>query len=43
MSREQCDKHRYLVLLLCEDLGWIVNQEKSELILQQVFAFVAIH
>ena len=43
MSRECCAKHRDLVLLLCQELGWLVNQEKSELISQQVFAFVGIH
>ena len=42
MSRESCAKHRDLVLLLCEELGWLVNWEKSELIPQEVFAFVGI-
>ena len=32
MSMEICVKHRDLVLLLCDKLGQIVNQEKSELI-----------
>ena len=43
MSREQSAKHNHLVLLLCDELGWLVNQEKSELIPQQVFGFVGIH
>ena len=34
--------HRDLVLLICKELGWIVNLKKSELIPQQVFAFVSI-
>ena len=42
ISREQCAKQRDLVLSLCKELGWIVNQEKSELP-QQVFSFVGIH
>ena len=40
MFRDHCAKHRDLVLLLCEELGWIVNLEKSELIPQHVFAFL---
>ena len=43
MPRENFAKHRELVLLLCEELDWIVNQKKSELISQQVFAFVGTH
>ena len=40
MSRDRCAEHRDLVLLFCEELGWIVILEKSELIPPQVFAFV---
>ena len=29
MSKECCVKHRHLVLLLCKELGWLVNWEKS--------------
>ena len=43
MYRDRCAKHRDLVLLLCKELGWVVNLEKSELVPQQVFAFVGIH
>ena len=42
MFKEHLAKHRDLVLLLCEKLGWLVNQENSELIPQQVFTFVGI-
>ena len=42
MSKEVCAKHRDFVLLFCKELGWIVDQQKSELILQQVSAFVGI-
>ena len=42
MFRDHYAKHRDLVLLLCEELGWIVNLEKSELLPQHFFAFVGI-
>ena len=35
--------HRDLVLLLCEELDWVVNLEKSKIVPEQVFAFVGIH
>ena len=43
MPKELCAKHKNLILFLCKELGWLVNQEKSELIPKQVFAFVGIH
>ena len=43
MSKEHCAKLKDLVLLLCKELGCLLNQEKSELISQLVFAFVSIH
>ena len=42
MSRDWCAEHRALVLL-CKDLGWVINLEKSELFPQQVFTFVGIY
>ena len=35
-SRDCCAQHRDLIFLLCEELGWIVILEKSELIPPQV-------
>ena len=34
MSKEHCAKYRGMVLLLCEELGWVVNLEKSKLVSQ---------
>ena len=41
-AEEHCAKHRALVLL-CEELGWLVNRKKLELFPQQVLAFMSIH
>ena len=35
-----CHQHNQSLLALCQDLGWIVNLQKSDLIPQQVFNFV---
>ena len=43
MSRDRCAQHRDPVLLLCKELGWVLNLEKAELVPQQVFEFVGIH
>ena len=40
MSKERCDKHMDLVIILWEELGLLVE---SELIPHQVFVFVGIH
>ena len=42
MSTDRCAQHSDFVFLLCEELGWIVILEKSELIPPQVFTFVGI-
>ena len=37
---EICLQHTQTLLVLCHELGWVVNMKKSELIPQQVFNFV---
>ena len=39
-SPNTCLQHTQTLVTLCQDLGWLVNREKSELILKQVFNFV---
>ena len=35
-----CLQHTQTLITLCQELGWLVNREKSELVPQQVFNFV---
>ena len=37
---DTCLQHTQTLLALCQQLGWVVNMKKSELIPQQVFNFV---
>ena len=39
-SHQTCLQHTQTVVALCQDLGWLVNLEKSELDHKQVFDFV---
>ena len=39
-SLETCLQHTQILIKMCQDLGWLVNLEKSELELKQVFDFV---
>ena len=39
-SHQICLQHTQTLVALCQDLGWLVNVEKSELVPQQVFNFV---
>ena len=39
-SPNTCLQHTQTLVTLCQDLGWLVNQEKSELVPKQVFNFV---
>ena len=38
--RATCLHHTQILLALCQELGWVVNMKKSELIPQQVYNFV---
>ena len=38
--RASCLHHTQILMALCQELGWVVNMKKSELIPQQVFNFV---
>ena len=40
MSHQVCLQHTRILLEMCQDLGWVVNREKSELDPKQVFDFV---
>ena len=40
MSYQVCIQHTRVLLEMCQDLGWVVNREKSELDPKQVFDFV---
>ena len=39
-SQETCLRHTQILVKMCQDLGWLVNLEKSELEPKQVFDFV---
>ena len=39
-THDTCLQHTQTLITLCQDLGWLVNREKSELVPQQVFNFV---
>ena len=39
-SHETCLQHTQNLVVLCQDLGWLVNKKKSELVQKQVFNFV---
>ena len=39
-SQETCLHHSQILVKICQDLGWLVNLEKSELEAKQVFDFV---
>ena len=39
-SLETCLQHTQILIKMCQDLGWLVNLEKSELEPKQVFDFV---
>ena len=38
-SHETCLRHTRILLALCQELGWVVNMQKLELLPQQVFNF----
>ena len=40
LTEEECRLHSHLVVRLVQELGWIVNFEKSDLIPRQVFNFI---
>ena len=40
ISRDECLHDTQTLLYLCQELGWVVNVQKSELIPKQVFNFV---
>ena len=39
-SHQTCLQHTQTLTALCQELGWLVNKEKSELVPKQVFNFV---
>ena len=39
-SHETCLQHTQTLVVLCQDLGWLVNKEKSELVPKQVCNFI---
>ena len=39
-SHETCLQHTQNLVVLCQELDWLVNKEKSELVPKQVFNFV---
>ena len=39
-SYQICLKHTKMLVALCQELGWIVNHDKSELEPKQIFNFV---
>ena len=42
-SHQTCLQHTQTLVALCRELGWLVNEEKSELEPKQVFNFVGYH
>ena len=40
ISHQACVRHTQTLVALCQDLGWLVNMEKSELDPKQVFDFI---
>ena len=42
-SHHTCLQHTQTLVTLCQELGWLVNKEKSELVPKQVFNFVGYH
>ena len=39
-SHHTCLQHTQTLIVLCQELGWLVNRDKSELLPKQVFNFV---
>ena len=39
-SHHTCLQHTQTLVTLCQELGWLVNREKSELVPKQIFNFV---
>ena len=39
-THDTCLQHTQTLVTLCQELGWLVNKEKSELVPKQVFNFV---
>ena len=39
-THDTCLQHTQILVTLCQELGWLVNKEKSELASKQVFNFV---
>ena len=39
-THDTCLQHTQILVTLCQELGWLVNREKSELVPKQVFDFV---
>ena len=39
-SYQICLKHTKMLVALCQELGWVVNHDKSELVPKQIFNFV---
>ena len=39
-TQDTCLQHTQTLVTLCQELGWLVNKEKSELVPKQVFNFV---
>ena len=39
-SHKTCLQHTQTLVVLCQELGWLVNKEKSELVPKQVFSIV---
>ena len=39
-SHQTCLQHTQTLVALCQELGWLVNKDKSELVPKQVFNFV---